>query len=147
MPTAARLAAAISYALVAFFASESFTFLLPEGMDTSGFSPINMLFGAVAGWRGAGRMAGNGYGKAITSALLTIAVMLFYALLFHSVYQMIKKSMRLFYDDTMEAVIGAFELAGKYGMMIVTSPAVLGTLLIGGILAAWFTEWVNARWR
>ena len=146
MPTAARLAAAVCYALVAFFASEAFEPLLPDGTQTAGFSEINALFGAFAGWRGNGREVGLGYARAVTTSLITVATLVFYALVFHSVYQMIELAMHLYYANTMEAVIGTFELAGEYGMMIVKSPAVVATLLIGGVIASWITEWVNARW-
>jgi len=147
MPTAARLVAALAYGLVAFFATESFEPLLPEGSDTRWLSELNALFGAIAGWRGNGREAGKGYGPAVTTALVTTATFVFYALIFHSVYQMIKRALLMQYSDTMEAVVGVFELAGRYGMMMVKSPTVVGVLIIGGILAAWLTEWASSRWR
>ena len=96
MPTAARLAAAVCYALVAFFASEAFEPLLPDGTQTAGFSEINALFGAFAGWRGNGREVGLGYARAVTTSLITVATLVFYALVFHSVYQMIELAMRLY---------------------------------------------------
>ncbi|SMX34676.1 TrgA family protein [Actibacterium lipolyticum] len=146
MPTAARLIAAICFAAVAYFASDSFKVLLPEGTKTDMFSEINALIGAIIGWRVMGRVAGHGYRDAINSGLQTSATMVFYVMLFHSVAQMLKNSTRLNYDGPMEAIVGIFELAVEYGAMMVTSAEVMIIVIVGGILAAWMTEWVAARW-
>ncbi|KAJ55832.1 hypothetical protein ACMU_08650 [Actibacterium mucosum KCTC 23349] len=147
MPTAARLIAAICYAAVAFFASESFTQLLPDGTPTDWFSEINAAFGAFAGWRIHGRQAGNPMGPAISVMLVTEVVGLFYVLVFHSLYQMIQNALDKKYGDTMEAIVGMFQLAGQYGKMLATFPEGIGILLVGGLLSAWATEAANRRWR
>lgn len=146
MPTAAHLVAAICYAAVAFFASESFTTLLPDGTDTAFFSELNAAFGALAGWRVNGRQAGRGMGPAVSVALITVVTMLFYMLVFHALYQMIQNALDLKYSDTMTAVVGMFQLAGEYAVMIATSGEVVGILAVGGLLAAWATEVAKRRW-
>ncbi|MHC0055016.1 TrgA family protein [Actibacterium sp. D379-3] len=146
MPTAARLFAAIGFALVAFFASESFVFELPEGTDTGWFSYINMAIGAIVGWRTMGTLAGHGYGTAATAGFRTIVTVLFYALLLHSLSEMIRLSMRLRYDGPGEAIIAMLQLILDYGFMVVTSGPVMLILGVGSLLAAWLTEWAASRW-
>lgn len=146
MPTAARLFAAIAYAAVAFFASESFKPLLPDGFPTGRLSEINAVIGLLTGWMVMGRLAGQGYGAAINNGIRTTAVMVFYILFAQSSYQMIKLSMRNTYDGPMDAVIGIFDQAWKYGSLMVGSVEVMAILIVGGILAAWFSEWAAQRW-
>jgi hypothetical protein len=147
MPTAARLFAALAYAAVAFLASEQFKVLLPEGMDAGYLSEVNAVIGLLTGWFVMGRLAGEGYGRAVAQGVRTAAVMGFYVILAHSLREMYRLSMHMRYDGPMDAVIGIFENAMDYGMMIITSPGVMGILLVGGVLAAWLTEWAARRWR
>lgn len=147
MPTAARLFAALAYAAVAFLASEQFKPLLPEGMQTGYLSEANAAIGLLTGWFVMGRLAGEGYGRAVAQGVRTTAVMAFYVILAHSLREMYRLSMHMRYDGPMDAVIGIFENAMDYGAMIVTSPGVMGILLVGGVLAAWLTEWAARRWR
>ncbi|WP_212525755.1 TrgA family protein [Actibacterium sp. MT2.3-13A] len=146
MPTAARLFAALAYAVVAFAASERFKPLLPEGLDTGYLSEINAAIGLLSGWFVMGRLAGDGYLRAVTHGVRTTAVLAFYVLLAHSVREMFRLSMRMRYDGPLEAVVGVFEVAMDYGRMIVTAPEVMGILLLGGVLAAWVAEFAARRW-
>ncbi|MGB8622384.1 MAG: TrgA family protein [Paracoccaceae bacterium] len=146
MPTAARLFAAIGFALVAFFASESFIFVLPEGTNPGPFSEINAALGALAGWRVMGRLAGKGNVAAVTTGFRTTVTMVVFALVLHSLYEMIRLSMKLRYDGPGEAITEFFQMLMDYGLMIVTSVPVVLILLIGGTLAAWLTEWAARRW-
>lgn len=146
MPTAAKLFAAIGFALMTFFASESFVFELPEGTDPGFFSYINTLIGAICGWRVMGRLAGEGYIAAITPGIRTTATILFYTLAGHSLAEMIRLATKLRYDGPGEAIIAMFQMIIDYGFMVVTSGPVLLILGVGTLLAAWFSEWANGRW-
>ncbi|MBN2906011.1 MAG: TrgA family protein [Rhodobacteraceae bacterium] len=146
MPTAAKLFAAIAFAVMAWFASQAVVPLFPEGTDLGKFAYVNATIGALSGWLVMGRLAGAGYGAAVTSGLRTTAVFLFYALLVHSIVKMLDQAVRMRYSDTMEALAGVFELVGIYGMMVFTAPQVMGILLIGGVLAAWTSEFAAQRW-
>ncbi|TCP42820.1 TrgA family protein [Rhodovulum marinum] len=147
MPTAAKLVAALLYAAVASFASDSIVPLFPEGTDLGSFAIVNTVIGGLTGWLVMGRLAGEGYGVAVASGLRTSAVLVFYALLFHSIYEMLRQATRMRYDGVMEALTGTVELMGKYGLMVVTSPVVMGILIAGGVLAALVVEWAGRRWR
>ena len=50
MPNAARLAAAVSLAILAFILSGQIMPLMPEGTDFGYFTIINMTLGILVGW-------------------------------------------------------------------------------------------------
>ncbi|MGC9419191.1 MAG: TrgA family protein [Rhodovulum sp.] len=147
MPTAAKLVAALLYAAVAWFASDAIVPLFPEGTDLGSFAMVNTVIGGLTGWLVMGGLAGEGYGLAVASGLRTTAVLVFYALLFHAVYEMLHRATRMRYDGVMEALTAVVELMGKYGLMVVTSPVVMGILIGGGVLAGLAVEWAARRWR
>lgn len=145
MPTAARLFAAIGFGLMAFFASEIFKTLLPEGTQTGLLSPLNAFIGVTAGWLVMGRLAGQGYVRAVGSGLRTVAVTVFYILLMWSIWEMLKRSLRKLYDGPVEAIRAMMELIAEYAGMMVSDPQVPIVLVCGGILAGFFAEWAARR--
>lgn len=146
MPTAARLFAAFGFAFMAFFASESFVFELPEGTDPGWFSYINTAIGAICGWRVMGKLAGEGYYSAMTSGLRTMAVFMFFTLGGHCLAEMIRLATKLRYEGPGDAIMGMFAMILDYGLLIVTSVPVMLILFVGSVLAAWLSEWASHRW-
>ena len=146
MPTASRLFAAIGYAIVAFFAAEAYKMTMPEGADPGSFVAICVIIGATSGWMVMGRLAGRGYRGAIAQGLRTTAVMLFYAFVAFSVYEMLRQSLRMRFGSPTEAVAGIFDQAARYGSTLLSSVDVIVILLVGGVLAAWLSEWAAKRW-
>ncbi|WP_095590865.1 TrgA family protein [Actibacterium ureilyticum] len=146
MPTASRLFAAMGFAIVAFFAAEAFKATMPEGSDPGKFVLICVVIGALSGWMIMGRLAGSGYRPAIGQGIRTTAVMLFYVLLVFSIYEMLRQSVRMRYKNPTEAVAGIFDQVSQYGAAILGAVDVIAILLVGGILAAWLSEWASKRW-
>jgi len=146
MPTAAKLAAAVLFAALAWFASELIKPLFPEGSDVGRFSEINAVIGAIAGWRVAGPRARTTLQGAVSYGLTTTIVMTVSALFLHSFAVMIRQSLRKLYDGPVEAVAGVFEIMFHNFMMIAT-PEVLGTILVGGMVAGLVTEWFGRNFR
>lgn len=145
MPTAARLFAALGFALMAFFASEIVKPLLPEGTQVGRLTMVNTIIGMMCGWLVMGRLAGRGYVSAAGSGLRTAAVILFYVLILWSLLEMLKRSMRKLYDGPMEAIKAMAELMGEYASVLVADPQMPIVLIAGGILAAFFSEWASQR--
>lgn len=145
MPTAAKLFAAISFALIAFFASEVFKPLLPEGTQTGLLSPLNTVIGLLSGWLVMGRLPGKGYATAAESGIRTSATALFFCLVLWSLYIMLVQSTRLRYDGPMEAITAMFELVGENGALLFSDAQGPMVLLIGGILGGFLTEWASRR--
>lgn len=146
MPTAAKLFAAVAFAVVAFFASEVYKPLLPEGTQFGLLTPVNALVGMFSGWLIMGRLAGRGYYSAAGSGVRTIGIMLFYVLLIWACYEMLKRSTRMYYDGPTEALTAVMDLIAKYFMLMVSDPQVPIVLICGGILAAFLSEWAAERW-
>lgn len=146
MPTAAKLFGAFGFALVAFFASEIYKPLLPEGTQMGLLTPINTVIGAFCGWLVMGRLAGDGNYRAIGHGLRTICVILFYVLLLWAGVEMLERSMDLHYDGPVEALQEMMALVAEYFLLMVSSAEVPVVLLCGGTLAALLAEWAAERW-
>ncbi|NDR58318.1 TrgA family protein [Aliiruegeria sabulilitoris] len=146
MPTAAKLFAAFGFALVAFFASEVYKPLLPEGTQFAMLTPINTFIGAVCGWMNMGQLAGKGSYAAIGSAIRTVGVMLFYVLVLWAGVEMLERSVSLYYDGPTEALIAMMDLVAEYFLLMLSGPEVPIVLICGGVLAALLSEWASERW-
>lgn len=145
MPTASKLVAAIMFALLGFVAAQTFVKYLPEGTPLGSFREITAAIGFIVGWLYMGKLTRRGYREAINSGLVTAILLVFWALLAFSLYFMLKKSMRMMYDNPMEAVLGVFQLMLDYGKMLLV-PDMLGVILLGGVIAGLITEWAGKRW-
>ena len=146
MPTAAKLFAAFAFALLAFFAAEVYKPHMPEGTQFGYFSFVASLIGLVCGWRIMGPEAGRGNWAAVNSGLKTSASTVGLALLIFSTYEMLVLAFRPAYKGPMEAVVGIFDLAVGFFLMLLAWD-VLAVLLVGGALAGLLSEWAARRWR
>jgi hypothetical protein len=145
MPTAAKLIAAVAFAIVAFIAAATYVPHMPEGSQIGLFREITAGIGFAVGWFVMGGLVGPGYAEAAASGVRTSVTLVFFALLGFSVLQMVKKSYKMLYDGPMEAVLGVFEIMLDYGRMML-QPDVLGVLAVGGILGGMLAEWAGRRW-
>ncbi|PRY24853.1 hypothetical protein CLV78_10224 [Aliiruegeria haliotis] len=146
MPTAAKLFASIAFALVAFFASEVFKPLLPEGTNAGMLTPVNTFVGLLCGWMVMGRLAGKGYYAAAGSGVRTVAVILFYVLVIWAGIEMVERSTQMHYEGPTAALVGMMDLVAEYFRLMISDPQVPIVLLAGGVLAAFLAEWADERW-
>ncbi|MBP9185031.1 MAG: TrgA family protein [Fuscovulum sp.] len=146
MPTAAKLVAAVCFALVGWLAANAHIPALGESATFGLFREITALIGVIVGWGTMGRLVGQGYGEAVGSGLRTAVTLAFFALLGFSTYQMVQESTKMVYDGPMDAVLGIFEFMMDNGRKMLT-PGVLGILGIGGAVAGLLSEWASRRWR
>lgn len=145
MPTAARLVAAILIATLAVVGASLYIPLLPEATPIRGLVPSAVIIGALCGWLVLGRAAGRSYGATMGNGISTCVAVAFWMLLLWSIVEMIDRSTKMRYDGPMEAVLGAVGLMVDYARLML-KPEILGTVLIGGIVAGWCTEWAARRW-
>ena len=146
MPTAAKLAAAILFALVAFATAQAVMALFPDGAQYGSFALICAVIGALVGWRVMGPRAGRGMPNSAGTGVATSFVVVFWAIFFFAANEMIKNAIRTRYDGPFDAVIGWFGIAADYAAAIF-DPVILGLLLVGGALSGLVVEWVSRRWR
>lgn len=146
MPTAAKLFAALAFALLAFFAAEILKPHLPEGTQFGNFSFYCALIGFVVGWRIMGPAAGRGWWPSVNAGVRTAAATVAVALLIFSVYQMLVLAFRRSYDGPMDAVVGIFGVGVDY-LMNLLAWDVIAVLVVGGALAGMMSEWAARRWK
>ncbi|WP_028028975.1 TrgA family protein [Gemmobacter nectariphilus] len=144
MPTAARLAAALAFAALGFFAAEIYKPGLPPETQFGRFTPLCALIGLLCGWFLMGRLAGRGTRAALGSGLRTAATMVFFAMVLFSVYEMLLRALRKRYGGVFEAIEGTFDIVLIYGTALLR-PEPLIVLAIGGMLCGLLVEWVSRR--
>jgi hypothetical protein len=146
MFTAPRLVAALLLACVGFLTSELIKPLMIEGTQFGYFSFANAALGLIVGWVVIGRRIGRGISAAISYGLTGAAALMFWGLFSQSVNEMLRLSLRRRYKGPFEALTDMVRIFVEFGATMAT-PQVLGTLFIGGVLAAVLAE-VSARyWR
>lgn len=146
MPTAARLVGALSLALISFIVSGQIMPLMPEGTDFGYFIYVNIILGLLTGWVIMGPRAGQGATAAVNNGITGVLALLFWGLFVQSVYEMILRAMRSRYDGPFDALLSVLEIGVAYGMQILV-PLVILTLLAGGVVAGFVTEFAARNWR
>ena len=146
MPTAAKLFGATAFALLGWLAANIYVNAMPEGAQAGLLREIVAFLGMIIGWRVAGGNADKGYNAATGTGMRTGIILVFFALLGFSIYEMVLMSMQMRYDGPMEAVTSAFGIMLDYGKSMLT-PTIIGTVLIGGMIAGWMTEFAAKRWK
>lgn len=146
MPTAGRFVGAVLFGFIAWYVSELYKPLMPEGTNFGNFSEYNAVLGIVVGWVMLGLRAHPDRNASVGAGLTTAFALLFWGLLIHGIVEMLKLSLRKRYDGAGEAVIGVFQLMMKYAMMMAT-PEIIVTLFVGGMLAGSLSGWAQRRWK
>lgn len=144
MPTMGRLVGAILFAGLAWYTSLLIIPLFPVGTNLGLFQEVNTFFGLIAGWTVAGPRAGLGYVAAFSYGLTALVAMVVMALLFNSSVVRVEQSLRKRYDGPGEAVTDVFQMFVDHAIMMAT-PEIIGTLLIGGIVGGLVTEFFGRR--
>lgn len=153
MPTAAKLVAALVFALVAAMALQAYLPLLhrPDGtvytMPTSDAVSyaVAVGLGLVIGWLVMGNNVGRSWGEAISLGWGTVIALMICALLALSVSLMIQRSMRMLYKGPMEALLGVFDLMLNYGLVMLDLKF-LALLALGGAVGGVLAEFAGRRW-
>lgn len=146
MPSAGRFVGAIFFGFIAWYVSELFKPLMPEGTAFGRFSEYNALVGVVMGWIMLGLRSHGSRNSSISAGLTTSVAVAFWTLLIHSVIDMLKLSLRNRYDGPLEAIVGVFQQMIKFAVMMAT-PEIILMLVVGGILTGMISGWAERRWR
>jgi hypothetical protein len=146
MPTAAKLVAALFFAFLGYFAADMVKTVLPEGTQVRLFSPMCALIGFACGWSMSGQRAGGGLWPSAGYGLTTSMLIVFWSLLLFSGNEMLQRSVRKHYDGGIDAIHGMVMIAIN-NMMMIATPTVVGTLVLGGLLGGYLAEFAARRWR
>jgi hypothetical protein len=146
MPTGAKLMAAVSFAVVGWIIANAYIPNMPEAQAMGAFREGVAFLGAIIGWRVMGPSVGRGYVEAAGSGIKTVVVLVFFALLLFSIYEMLMNSVKMRYDGPMEAALDVLMTMVRRSEALV-SLSVLASMLIGGMIAGLLSENAGRRWR
>ncbi|MEL6645573.1 MAG: TrgA family protein [Pseudomonadota bacterium] len=145
MPTAPKLVAALLFALLTWVVSGLFKQQMPEGTQAAYLAAVNCALALILGWRITGSRAGDGMVAAIGVGITTVFAIAFYSILAWAAWEMQERAWKMAYVNPMEALQDMADLMLEYGTMLI-DPGLLGTMFIGGIIAAALTEVSATRW-
>ena len=145
MPTAAKLTAAIFFALLGWLCGDQVKAMLPEGSSASMLSITLAVIGMLAGTAMSGRRAGDGYRAALGYGLTSAAMLAFWGIFIFAGYKMLQNSIARRYDGAIEAIQEMVAFGLEYAVFIAV-PTIVVTLIVGGLFGGWLTEWVSKRW-
>ena len=146
MPTAAKLAAALCFAVVGWVLADYFALTMPDASSVGPIRPGAAVLGLIIGWRVMGPSVGKGYVEAAGSGIKTSVVLGFFALLFLSLKEMLEKSVKQLYSGALDAILDVFVTMAQRAEGLL-SLGVIGTMLIGGIVGGLLAESASRRWR
>jgi hypothetical protein len=146
MPTGAKAMAAISFAVVGWLIANAYVPNMPEETAVGAFRELTAVLGAIIGWRVMGNSVGKGYLGAVGSGWKTVIVLVFFALLFFGIYEMLRQSVKMRYDGPFEAVVDVFNQMLTRSVPL-GSVGVILVMAVGGAIAGILTENASRRWR
>lgn len=145
MPTGAKAAGAVTFAILAFGAATLLLPHLPQSDRGRWFALANAGVGAYIGWRVMGRMVGGDYRAAARAGIYTSVWLLLWSVSLFSVRLMAIRSMQGWYHSATDALTGVVAVAIGYFQMSL-KVEVVGVLLLGGMAAGVVTEFVSRHW-
>lgn len=146
MPTTERGVAAILMAILAWYASEMFRPLMPEGTGFGWFNEVNVALGLLSGWIVIGSRLNYGYSNALGAGLTGVAAMVFWAVFLQSFNEMLRLALENRYDGPVEGIIAIFEIGIEYLFTMWHIPLIV-LLVVGGMVIGLVSELVARRWR
>jgi hypothetical protein len=145
MPTAAKLVCAFGMGVLGWVASEQVVPLMPEGTNFGYFFIVNLGLGLVCGWVVLGTRVGRGYYESIMAGLTGMSALVFWALFFQSLNEMLRQAFERHYDGPVEAVVAIFSIAIDFGRDLIDFN-LISVLVVGGMIVGICGEWASRRW-
>ncbi len=143
MPTSEKLIAAMCLALIGGMIAELIKPQLPYGFDPGRFTWVCAALGVTVGWRVMARRAGRS--SAFEVGLFGVVALVFWGLLFFGMREMLNLAMRHKFSEPIEALEHVVTLAIEYAAYLNT-PGIIATLVVGGILSGYLTNFSKRRW-
>lgn len=146
MPTAAKATGAATFAIVGWLVANAYVPGMSDAGAAGGFREYSAVIGVFVGWSVMGNSVGKQYIDSIGYGWKTVIVLVFYAILFISIYEMLRQSTRMVYDGPIEAILDIFARMLDRARALLTF-GVLTAMIIGGAVAGLLTEAASRRWR
>lgn len=148
MPTAAKLVAAMIFAIIAYLAADQYAYVVPEGRPAGSLREVSALFGLMTGWFVMGNflMKRRGSVEAMGTGMRCSVTMTFAVLVVYSVWEMFSRALDGRYKGLQDALLDVVARALAFGTPIFT-PGVLGVLLLGGLFGGALAKFAADRWK
>lgn len=146
MPTAAKLMAAICFAVVGWVMANYYAVNMPDSAAAGPIREGAALVGVIIGWSVMGNSVGRGYVEAAGSGIKTAVLVAVVALFLLALAEMLDNSVKMRYETAVEAILSVFQTMAKRSHALL-SLGVFGTILFGGIVAGLLTENAGRRWK
>ena len=139
MPSSTKVASSLCLCALAYILSELVKPTFIEDYNFGYFTYVSMLVGVIVGWTSMGERVGFGLVPAINNGITGTFSMVASVIFIQSANEMIRLSMRGRYDTLFDALLGIVPIGIDFVVQI-SSTALWGTALIGGILAGLIVE-------
>lgn len=139
MPSSTKVASSLCLCALAYILSELVKPTFIEDYNFGYFTYVSMLVGVIVGWTSMGERVGFGLVPAINNGITGTFSMVASVIFIQSANEMIRLSMRGRYDTLFDALLGIVPIGIDF-VVQVSSTALWGTALIGGILAGLIVE-------
>lgn len=146
MPTAAKVMAAVSFAVVGWVLANYYALNMPDAAAAGPIREGAALVGVVVGWSVMGNSVGKGYVEAAGSGIKTAVILAVVALFLLALAEMLENTVRMRYEDALEAILAVVDTMAKRSHALL-SLGVFGTILLGGIVGGILTENAGRRWK
>ncbi|MDA9136030.1 TrgA family protein [Ascidiaceihabitans sp.] len=139
MPSSSKVSGSLCLCALAYILFELAKPQFIEDFNFGYFTYVNMLVGVIIGWVLMGKRAGFGLVFAINNGVTSTFSMVLVVIFIQSANEMIRLSMRGRYDGLVEALLEIIPIGIDF-VVKVSSTALWGTALIGGIVAGLIVE-------
>ncbi len=146
MPTAAKAAGAVSFAIVGWLVANAYIPGMADATGAGHMREYNAIVGAIVGWAVMGNSVGHKYIDSVGYGWKTVIVLVVVALFTFGLSEMLKQSTRMVYNDPIEAIADIFYQMFKRSQTAMTMK-VFTVMFFGGAIGGFVTEYASRRWR
>ena len=146
MPTAAKLMAAIIFAITGYLTADAVRALLPESAPAKQLTVWSVVIPVNCGWRVIGKyVPRGGYAQRLNAGVYAMAVAVFFTVGACAVAEMIERSMDKQYSGPVEAILNMFGILLELGQLLL-HPAPLAIMAVGAVSAGVLGLWSHRKW-
>jgi hypothetical protein len=118
---------------------------MPDAGAAGSIREYSAGVGVFVGWAVMGNSVGKKYIDAIGYGWKTVIVLVFFATMFFSIYEMLIQSTRQVYSGPIDAILDIFARMLDRAKGLLTFPVLL-VMVFGGAVAGLITEIASRRW-
>lgn len=146
MPTAAKLVAAVIFAITGYLTGEAVRDYLPDSVVARQLTLWSIVIPMVCGWRVVGKyIPRGGLTAAINTGVYAMCVAIFFTLTAFAFAEMIGRSMNQRYSGPVDAVVNMFGVALEFGAYLL-HPGPIALMVGGAVISGVLGLWAHRKW-